>query len=267
MKVYIDILLAENLVINYCLLLITLQVAKVPINYKKLFIAAFIGSLYTLCLVVPMMHIFTSIIFKLIVSFIMVLICCYNKNLIDCIKKWLVFMVMSFLLCGVIAFVSFYENDFSIYDGITINNISAKYFILAIMVTYIVCFRIVQYVKDKIVVDNFIYSIDIKYNDKFVSFKGFLDTGDELIEPVTMLPVILVEHNLIDGMLKDNKNLYNVNYSTVSGSEGSLKGFIPDKIFIKRSNTTVEKRAVICPCYEKLSSCNEYNALISRGLL
>lgn len=267
MKVYIDILLIENLVINFCLLLITLQVTKADIKYRRLFLSASAGSLYTLCVVVPSLEVFTLLPFKLIVSFFMVFICCYKNGAVDCIKKWIVFMVMSFLLCGVIAFVSFYENDYSISDGITINNISLKYIVLGMMVSYIVCFRIVKYIKDKIVVNKLIYSVQVQYKDDFVSFKGFLDTGNELIEPVTMLPVIIVEHSLIDKMISNNKNLYMVKYSTVSGSEGNLKGFIPDRILIKGSSAAIEKRAVICPCYEKLSSCNEYNALISRGLL
>lgn len=267
MKVYIDILLIENFVINFYLLLITLQVTKTHIKYWKLFLSAVIGSLYTLCIVIPSMNVFTLLPFKLSISFLMIFVCCYKNGIVDCIKKFIVFIVISFLLCGVIAFISFYENDYSISDGITINNISSKYAILAVMITYIVCFRIVKYIKDKIVFSKLIYLVQIQYKNDIVSFKGFLDTGNELIEPVTMLPVILVEHNLVDNMISNNKNLYIVKYSTVSGSEGYLKGFIPDRISIKGGDTAIEKRAVICPCYEKLSSCNEYKALISRGLL
>lgn len=103
-------------------------------------------------------------------------------------------------------------------------------------------------------------------NDKSIKFKAFLDTGNELIEPVTMLPVIILEEDYFNNLTLNN-DIYYINYSTVSGWEGRLKGFKPDKLFLTSGEKTIEKEAIVCSCSEKLSKDREYEALLSRGII
>ena len=47
-----------------------------------------------------------------------------------------------------------------------------------------------------------------------------------------------------------------------------MKGFKVDKVILKKNdNEELEISAIICPCKEVLNKENEFNALLSRGVI
>ena len=62
MTVYIDIVVIENLIINYFLILITTQIMGMRVKAINIFLASLLGSLYTLFIFLPKFSFFTNIV-------------------------------------------------------------------------------------------------------------------------------------------------------------------------------------------------------------
>ena len=74
-------------------------------------------------------------------------------------------------------------------------------------------------------------------------------------------------HEIIKKAIIDKKNIYEIPYNVI-GYGGKLKGIKINNIKIKgRDLWDRQVDAIVCPCMEKLSKENEFNALLSRGIL
>ena len=124
MVIYIDILLAENFIINLFLLLISLKILRYK-YFKTIYLAAILGSLYTLSLFMNS-DILVSLPFKFIVVILMIMISTKNINILKLIKSGATFIILSFTLCGIAFAFSMVENYNSFFENYSINNYSIK---------------------------------------------------------------------------------------------------------------------------------------------
>ena len=88
--------------------------------------------------------------------------------------------------------------------------------------------------------------------------KGFLDTGNELREPVTNLPCIIVENSYFNQFEVDDDKKFIIKYDTIN-EVGEVKGFKGQNVMIRNEelNTWRKVEAVICGCERKLSKDDE----------
>ncbi len=267
MKIYADILILENCIVNFFLLTTTMKCIKHKCKTSKLIISSFMGGIYTLVLVIPKLNILASLPFQLTVAFIMIRLVYGKTSIFTLIKLVLIFLMITFTLSGICFLFSIKQNLYLLGHSFEIEKYSVKYTMLGIMSVYIISSRITDYVKDKLFIKNFNFKIEFEIEKKQYSFKGFLDTGNELIEPITNLPCILIEENLIKDLNFYEKNTYRIPYNSI-GYGGNLNGIRVNNIKIINKKCLFEEiDAIICPCKETLSSENEFNALLSRGIV
>ncbi|GAA0821584.1 sigma-E processing peptidase SpoIIGA [Clostridium tertium] len=265
MVVYIDILIIENFIVNLFLLLITMKVSRYKYN-KTIYFSAAIGAFYTIVLFFEN-SILTSLPFKLFVVLIMISITSKSFKILKIIKASITFLIMSFTLAGFCFSFSLMDNQYSVFDSFEISNYSMKYLIISIMILYIAIVRVVDHLRERAVINNFIYEIEISDEKNTLFIKGLLDTGNALREPVTNLPCIIIENDFLNGFNIQKHEEFYIPYSTI-GEEGNLKGFKSEKVRIRGEDKewrTIE--AIICSCKNKLSKENEFNALLSRGVI
>ena len=265
MIVYIDILIIENFIINLFLLLVTMKLLRYEYN-RKIYIAALIGALYTLVIFSEISFLYSMIV-KVLMVFIMVIICQNKIMLKNIIRMVSVFFIVSFTLGGLSFSFSLMNNQYSLFQNFQIRNFTIKYLIIAVMVLYIILNRLIDLIKERSLIKNFIYEIEIRDEDNVIYLKGLLDTGNGLREPVTNLPCIIIENDLIKSLKIDKNEKYYINYNTIT-EKGSLQGFKSKKIRIRGKNSEwVNVEAIICASKTKLSKENEFNALLSRGVI
>ncbi|SHE89224.1 sigma-E processing peptidase SpoIIGA [Clostridium fallax] len=268
MDLYVDVLLFENFIVNGFLLLILNQILKIEVNYKRLLIAATIGSLYTLTMVIPDLEFLSKLVFKVLVAVLMIYILNKTKDLKVMIKSVISFFLLSILLSGFCLTFVIYKNSYNLGEDYVISEFSFKFVLLSIMIIYLILFRVILYIKDKRILTSLIYDVTIIEKGIEYKFKAFLDTGNELTEPATCLPVIIVEDSYLENINFFKKDIYNIPYKAINGHTGILKGFIPDEIYLKiDEDKVIKKRAIICLCKENLSRTKEFNGLLSRGIL
>ena len=136
-------------------------------------------------------------------------------------------------------------------------------------------------------------NIKIKLNNKEIEAKAMLDTGNLLKEPITNIPVIVVEHTLlyecipkqilnnIDDILggdfskipdeikqKYMTKLKFIPFSSLGKQNGMLLGIKADYVIIKNENDEEKKvNEIIIGIYNKsLTKRGEYRALMGLEL-
>jgi stage II sporulation protein GA (sporulation sigma-E factor processing peptidase) len=267
MDVYVDVLLLQNFIVNFFLLYVVMQRVRVKVMFNRMIIAAFLGALYVITLLVPKLNFLTFLPVKLAVAFSMVFIILGYKRFWLAVKTSVLYILYSMLLCGFIVAIHLNEAESR---GYTFFNTKFTYksTLIAIMLLYIILHRTISYVKDRNTISNFTYKIEIGMKDFKADIKAFLDTGNELREPVTNLPVIIVEKEIYERFAAKTEDKLYISYRVINGDYGRMEGFKPTyvKLYINEQEYQYVN-AVIGVCEGKLSPINDYNALLSRGIL
>lgn len=266
MIVYIDVLLLENFIVNSFLLSITVHTLRCRVKATYIALGGLLGSLFIFTVLVDSLRYFNNIIIKIMMAFIMVFITFRKKNLLFNVKASIIFILYSMLLAGVCVFIEFNHNNSHMMQGV-IYNFSHKKLMLSIMIIYLVIHRIVFFIKDRKEMNSFIYEIDIVLKSSQKEVKAFLDTGNELVEPVTNLPVVIVEKDLFNEEDIKGYDTFYIPYSVINGDYGKLKAIKPEYVKIHKENYLEEKDVLVAFCEKKLSNNGDYQALLSRGII
>ena len=160
MEVYIDIYLLENIIINLFLLLLTFKLLRVDYKRRNVYLAAILGGIYGLVIFCNV-KIFSSIAIKFLVPTIMIYISMEKRNLKFIFKSIVIFFMLSFMLSGICFSAVQMQNKYLIGQAFVIKNNSAKFIVLSVAITFIFITRIVDLLKDRAMVKNFLYDIYI----------------------------------------------------------------------------------------------------------
>jgi stage II sporulation protein GA (sporulation sigma-E factor processing peptidase) len=264
--VYIDVLISVNFIVNLFILHITVQTLRKRVKLMWMCLSSFLGSLYVLTVVYPKFKYLSYIPFKILIVIIMILIVFREKDVLFNIKASLIFLLYSFLLAGMCLYIGMTNsNDMSF--NVIIINFPYEKLLLSLMIIYIVIYRLVIFIGDRKKISALIYTIDIINKSYKKTVKAFLDTGNELREPVTNLPVLIVEREILREITLEKNNTYYIPYTVVNGTTGRLIGFKPEYINIHVNKSVETRDVIIAFCEYKLSKDNDYNGLMSRGIL
>ena len=132
-----------------------------------------------------------------------------------------------------------------------------------------------------------IYEVEIFYKEKSSNIKVILDTGNLLTDPITNIPVLIVEfeklktiipENILNDIVRNN-NFENIDeeiktrcsiipFSSIGKNNGIIIGFRPDYIKIYIDNREEIRRKVIVGIYDnKIAKNGVYSGLIGLNLL
>lgn len=262
MEIYIDVYILENIIIDLFLLLLSFKLLRFNFNKRNIYIAAVVGGIYALVIFCNV-KILSSIAMRILMVVFMMYISLENKNL----KSTVVYFMLTFMLGGACFATVQMQNSYIIGKAFVVQSNSIKYLVLIIAIAFIFITRIADLIKERAVVKNFLYDIYITEGQKSVLTKGFLDTGNELREPVTNLPCIILESNYFNQFDVPEDKEFIIKYDTIN-EIGEVKGFKGDiMIRSEDSNSWTKISAIICRCERKLSKEDEFHALLSRGII
>ena len=265
MVIYVDIFSFGNFIVNLFLLYILAKCIGVKMNYKKSLFASSIGTIYALLVLYSNLNVILSNLFiKLLVSFLMVIVAFGHKDLVELIKANLIFLSLTFLLAGLCIFIEINGLNTMI---VFIYRIKTTNIIIGIMIFILFLDRLYYFLKEWISNTNYIFEVEINMFNKKVKIKSFLDTGNELKEPITNLPVVVLEKDLIDEKDISENETYFIPYTTADGTRGTMKAFKPDKFAINKNGNFIEKEVMIAITDVNFSKENDYKALLNKALL
>ena len=100
MTIYIDIVIIENLIMNYIILLATGMVLKIEIKHMRLILASLVGAIYTVLVYMQIIPIYSNFLLKIILSFVIVYIAFRVQSIKQMWKNLLFFYLTSFVFGG-----------------------------------------------------------------------------------------------------------------------------------------------------------------------
>ena len=213
MKIYIDVVLFINFSFDLLILLTTSIVLKRNAKFYKLMLGAFVGSLSILFLFIKITS-FQLFLLKILISILMLLISFGYKNIKYFLKNMLFLYTVSIILGGFLYFLSItfsYKNTGLVFyfKGLSIN------YIFLLISSPIILYIYIKESKMFKRIHNNIYKVKLEIENKIYELNGFMDTGNNLVDPYFYKPIILINKKI-----KSNKNII-VPCSVVLGS-GSL---------------------------------------------
>ena len=252
MKIYLDLVFFINFMFDTLLLLTVNIILKRNIKLIKIILGGFIGSISIFFLFLKISS-FALFILKTLISIFMILISFGKKNFIKNISY---LYLVSIILGG---FLYFLNNTFSYKNNglVFFNNGFSINIILIIIFSPIILFLYIKQAKELKFINTYNYTVEFTYNNKKYKYTAFLDTGNNLYDPYTHNPIII---------LNDNINISNPIYipcSTVNNNS-LLKAFKLNKIIIDKK---VLKRKVIIAISNKPFKVNGVNMLLHKDYL
>lgn len=220
--IYVDLLVIEDLIMNYCVLIGTGLILNRITHLKKVFLSAVIGCIPLTILFLNLAKIYTSFI-SLIFSVIMSLITFGYKDIKYTIRNIIYIYFISIFLAGSLNFINI---NFLPHIKSYLLNV-----IILIITSPIITYIYIKSLKEiKTNYSNY-YQIDIYLKGKNkITVNSYLDTGIILNDPYTKKPIIILKNSFVD--ISNERILY-VPYNTINGS-GLLKCIKPEKIYIHK---------------------------------
>lgn len=205
MKIYLDLIIIINFIIDLLLLYGTKKILKRKTSIKRILIGAIIGSISSLLIIYT-----NNIILKVLISIFIIIITFGINNLFT---NTTYFYILSIILGGTL-----YLFDINIYK--------LNYQILILFSPLFIYLYIKENIKYKNIHSNN-YIVEIYINNKMYKLEGMIDTGNELKDPYKKRSIILV--NLSIDYTK-YKYLF-VPYKALN-TEGIIPCIKPDRIII-----------------------------------
>lgn len=290
MTVYLDIIFLENFILNFIILYAVSLVIKEKAGCIKLMIASLIGASYVIIYYLINFQSKWNLIFKIILSVVMVYISFMPKSFKEFIKQIIFFYLVSFVFGGASLGVIYMVNAgrISIRNGIIVGNYTLKTIFIGVILAFTIITVAFKFVKNRISKKDLFCNIKIIINQNKINVKAVIDTGNFLKEPITNIPVIVVEkdilrnfvpkeileniENILGGDLKNiPENIKNeylsklkvIPFSSLGKQNGMLLGIKADGVVVEIDNEEKYVEKVILGIYtKKLSKKDEYNALL-----
>lgn len=223
MTIYIDIVLIENLIMNYIILFATGIILKIKRNNLRLIIGSLIGAVYTVMTYIITIKLYSNFFVKILLSIIMVYIS-YNPQSIKKMWKQLVVFYLTSFVFGGAAFALIYivkPQEILMKNGLFLGTYPLKSVILSAIIAFIIIITTFKIVKNKISKKDIYKNVKIYIEGKCIEVKAMLDTGNMLKEPITGKSVIVVEHTCLyeifpKEILNNLENILRGDFSNVS---------------------------------------------------
>ena len=293
MTIYIDVIIVENLIMNYIILYATGTISKVKISYLRIFCSSLIGAIYAITEYTFKLNIYSNIIIKTILSVIIIYVAFNPQNIKKMCKQLIIFYVTTFTFGGIATYLIYVlkPQNIIIKNGMYVGTYVLKVIFIGAIIGTIILFIAFKQVKNKITKKDMICKIKIKINGKEKTLDAMVDTGNMLKEPITGTPVAVVERTSLYDLLPkeilnntesilggDFKNIPEdikreyipklkiIPFASLGKQNGMLVGIKPEKIEIINEQTEENKNAIIGIYNKSLTKRGEYKALIGIDL-
>ena len=295
MTIYLDIILCENLLMNYIILFATYVIIKPKTKHPqiRMILSSLLGSIYAIIVYLNILSIYTNLLAKITLSVVMVYIAFAPPNVKQLLKQILIFYLVSFIFGGcTFALIYFLKpENVEMKNGVFVGMYPIRVGLIAGVIAFIITQIAFKINKSKLNNKNTFIEIELYNKNKMTKARALLDSGNMLKEPISQKPVIVVEKTTLSKIIPEEvldyiekivggddqeKNemqeylskIRMVPFMSLGKENGMLIGIRLDKIKINTEDIRLEKENIIAGIYEKkLTKDNKYNALIGLNLL
>ncbi len=187
--VYVDEMFLLNLIIDYFIILATAKLCALPLRRLRFAASAAVGALYSVLLLYEPFRFLASPVTKLASGFVMTVLAFGVE--IRLIKPFLAFLAVSAAFGGAV-YAATLLAERSLGDGFYIN-VSMRVLVLSFASCYLVLTLVFKRFGRRR--EREIRSVKVSFCGKTAEFKALRDTGNELFDPLSGLPVMVLDVN------------------------------------------------------------------------
>lgn len=271
--VYLDDMFVLNLVIDYFILLATAKLCGLPLNRWRFAAGAALGALYSVLILFPPLRFLATPVMKLVSGMLITLTAFGSARRI--IRIYLAFLAVSAAFGGAVIAASMLSGQ-DLKDGLYIN-VSMRILALSFAASYVVLTFVFKRLGRKARRETAEIRISLQGNT--ANFRALFDTGNEVCDPITGLPVMVADHAALsplfptlllggDGTLlfesiphelRSAARFRLVPYSAIGVGLSLMPVFRPDELFINGK----PRRDLLVGISPNTISCDgEYSAII-----
>lgn len=217
-------------------------------------------------------YIYLNLLSKLILSIVMIYIAFAPKNVKMLFKYITIFYLASFVFGGCAFFLLYYIKPQEILykNGFLTGTYPIKIAFLGAIIGLTILSIAFKLIKTRLNKSDMYCEVEVEYREKCVDVRLMIDTGNLLKDPITKIPVIVIEKEKLKEILESevldaleeviyggNEDLTKkigedyisrfrlIPFSSLGKQNGMLIGFKPDKVTIKFDGMESEKKNVI----------------------
>jgi len=290
--IYADVLFGINFFLDFVLLWGTAKFGNFPCRMRRLLPAAFLGAVYGVGILVPQWQMFYNLGGKIGFSFLMVLIAFGRQPILRFIKSVVYLYLISFAMAGaVLGGVSLLNSSgLRLPENLPIPWVAL---IFAVAAALILARWGIGYLRRTWHQDSCITQGEIWFNGKSVCCNLLLDTGNELSDPATGKPVMVMEYETLKKILPEDfctrfeacggsdvtkilsvnngafwqRRLRLVPFHAIGSNGGMLLGFSPDLVVLGLKDKIYTKELIVCIYQYKLGNGKGYRGIINPAVL
>lgn len=267
--IYLDILIAVNLVIDYLLLSATSRILRLTPKRWRLLLGGSVGAVSACLIFLTTAPIMLIVILHFLSACILIRIAFPFSNVSVFLKRVLVFYVISALFSGgVSALWSLTKSEaFYAYNGVVYFDISPLVLTAFAVVTYaILC--LYEYITRKRMPHGISFLLRIDDGHGVCECRALYDTGMHLTEPFSGRPVVIVEEAVLTPYLSDVRRMRMrvVPYRSL-GTDGLLPAFVPRFLTIEGKDRRSKDISGTYVALSKGLDRGEYQALIGSDVM
>lgn len=290
MTLYVDIIFLENIFMNSIILLATATIMKTQIRIWRILVSSIIGSIYAIIIYVSNIEIYSNVFLKLLLSVAIVYIAFKPPSIKSFFKHIVIFYLTSFTFGGV-AFALLYfvrPQDILFQDGVFIGTYPMKIILAGGIVGFIIITVSFKNIKGKLSHKDMYCNLKIYSGDKESEITAIVDTGNFLRDPITKMPVVVVENEklrkVFPSLILDNViNIINgkdielgeysskirmIPFKSLGKENGLLLGIKIDAIEVEYQDIQYKHRDVIVGIYNgNLSRSGKYSGLVGVDII
>ncbi len=297
--IYLDIMLAINLVMDYLILWTTAKLGQLPVSIWRLLAGAAVGAVYSLSIFVPELDGYGALFSKILFSIIMILLAFHPLSFRSFLQVFVYFYLAAFVMggamLGIIYLFGGYATASVLGGGLVLtSNIRFTWLFTAAAAAILLARWGTGWIKKNFWECMLRLPVVITFADKELALKALVDTGNSLRDPLSQRPVIIVEYSALKSILPPEiineysnghepdlqslvialaaspwaTRLRLLPYHSLGQSQGMLLGLRPDKVVVVTNERMVKVENVIVGLYqEQLSPEGNYRALLPPDLL
>lgn len=296
-KVYLDIILLINFIMDFFLLWATGKITNLSVKITRLILGAVLGAFYSLIVLFPELPVGSSFLAKNICAIIMVVIAYRPKSVRKFVRALVYLYILSFTMGGAV-FAAVYLTGrapgfIQAWNGVGIlGGIHYGWLTIGLVVTFFLGYGGFHYLRKNWLQQQLINKLTICFCEQEVVVTAFLDTGNQLTDPLTKKPVIVVESAVLEKILpkelmqkvsrenlETNELLVSLDqnwasrirlipFNSVGKSHGLMIGLRPDVVIIKNERQEIITSNVVLGLVNKsLSREGQYRALLHPQIL
>ena len=300
MYIYLDVIWLLNFFFDGLLLYLTALILKRKITIWRLVAGSLLGSLIVILMVSPLSMYATHPVIKLIFSFFIIGIAFGYKRFRFFFQNLVTFYFATFMVGGgMIGVHYFLKYEMEIMNGVLMTNtnqfgnpVSWGFVLLGFPLLWFFTRKQIGEIEMKKIQYDQIAKVVITIENKKIQLKGLIDSGNQLYDPITKSPVLIVDVNKAgeyfpESIIEQSKNMDSfttdesdqdmhkwenrvriIPYRGVGQEHQFLLALKPDEITIFHSNEQIiVKKGLVALNHTILSSDGEYDCIIHPKML